>query len=97
MIAIFTMARISKIQQSLRVSKIISFTIKHGRMTVKDAVILLGVHRQTAGRYFHFAADTGKVVRYGNLGLFRDQRAIIDFDLVRYSYNKHRGEASCKK
>lgn len=43
----------------------------------------LGLSRATVQRYFSEAEATGEVVRHGRLGLFRDQRALIDFDMKR--------------
>ena len=91
------MALTSKVERSGRIRKIINHTIENGRMTVNEAASLLGVHRRTAERYFRAAVSEGNVIRYGRLGLFRDQRAIIDFDLVRFSYNKSQVTSSCKK
>lgn len=34
--------------------------------------------------YVREAEDTGEVVRHGRSGLFRDQRAVIDFDMKRF-------------
>nr|VXZ85632.1 Bacterial protein of uncharacterised function (DUF977) [Klebsiella pneumoniae] len=44
----------------------------------------LGLSRATVQRYFSEAEATGEVVRHGRLGLFRDQRAVIDFDMKRF-------------
>ncbi|EIW9130663.1 MULTISPECIES: DUF977 family protein [Klebsiella] len=87
------MANKSREQQQASVQKIIDLTRQKGRLTVKEACAELHMCRDAVGRHFHSAARTGKVIRYGRLGLFRDQRATIDFDLQRFSYRKNAGEA----
>lgn len=66
------------------VSAIIRLTRHHGRLTTTDAMKKLGLSRDTVLKYFRDAAATGEVVRHGRSGLFRDQRAVIDFDMKRY-------------
>ncbi|EMH98285.1 hypothetical protein KPRYC492_14185 [Klebsiella pneumoniae RYC492] len=44
----------------------------------------MGLSRATVQRYFSEAEATGEVVRHGRLGLFRDQRAVNDFDMKRF-------------
>lgn len=63
---------------------IIRITRQHGRLTTADAIKKLGLCRDTVQKYFRDAEATGEVVRHGRLGLFRDQRAVIDFDMKRY-------------
>ncbi|MDA8487449.1 DUF977 family protein [Kluyvera sp. Awk 3] len=75
-------------QKSACIGRIIELTRQHGRLTVKQASAILGLNRSTTEKYFREAAAGGEVVRHGRLGLFRDQRAIIDFDLQRYSYRR---------
>ncbi|MCM8841907.1 DUF977 family protein [Citrobacter cronae] len=55
-------------------------------ITVSEASQMLSLHRQTTEKYFRVAAERGELIRYGRLGLFRDQKAVIDFDLQRFSY-----------
>ncbi|MGN5574273.1 DUF977 family protein [Enterobacter sp. Lyrl_3] len=82
------MARaLSPAQKSACIKTIIRLTRQSGRLTVRDASAILGLHRTTTEKYFRAAVSTGEVVRYGKLGLFRDQRATIDFDLERFSYS----------
>ena len=88
------MANKSREQKQACVQAIIELTRKKGRLTVKEACAELGLCRDTAGRYFQAAVRTGMVIRYGRLGLFRDQRATIDFDLQRFSHRKDTG--ACK-
>ncbi|MDU1378961.1 MAG: DUF977 family protein [Klebsiella michiganensis] len=68
------MANKSREQQQASVQKIIDLTRQKGRLTVKEACAELHMCRDAVGRHFHSAARTGKVIRYGRLGLFRDQR-----------------------
>lgn len=70
------------------VRQIIETTKSCGRLTVKEAVDLLNLHRTTVEKMFRTAVGTGEVMRYGRLGLFRDSRAIIDFDLQRFTTRK---------
>ena len=55
-----------------------------GCLTVSEASQMLSLHRQTAEKYFRVAAERGELIRYGRLGLFRDPKAVIDFDLQRF-------------
>lgn len=66
------------------VSAVIRITKHQGRLTTTEAMKKLGLSRDTVLKYFREAEATGEVVRHGRLGLFRDQRAIIDFDMKRY-------------
>ncbi|MBZ6730237.1 DUF977 family protein [Klebsiella grimontii] len=63
---------------------VIRITKHQGRLTTTDAMKKLGLCRSTVQKYFLDAEVTGEVVRHGRLGLFRDQRAIIDFDMKRF-------------
>lgn len=87
------MANKSREQQQASVQRIIELTRERGRLTVKEACAELCMCRDAAGKHFRAAAATGEVIRYGRLGLFRDQRATIDFDLNRFSYRKNSGAA----
>ncbi|ADO48099.1 DUF977 family protein [[Enterobacter] lignolyticus] len=84
-------------QKSACIGRIIELTRQHGRLTVKQASAILGLNRGTTEKYFREAATGGEVVRHGRLGLFRDQRAIIDFDLQRYSYRRSPTAAATKQ
>lgn len=66
------------------VSAVIRITKHQGRLTTTEAMKKLGLSRDTVLKYFREAAASGEVVRHGRSGLFRDQRAIIDFDMKRY-------------
>ncbi|EHW2741467.1 DUF977 family protein [Escherichia coli] len=58
-----------------------------GRLTVNQASEMLSLHRGTTEKYFREATIRGGLIRHGRCGLFRDQRAVLDFDLQRFSYN----------
>lgn len=73
-------------ERTLVINRIIELVKKHGRITTKDVVVIFGLHRGTAEKYIRIAMIRGKLVRYGRRGVFRDLRAIIDFDLQRYTY-----------
>jgi hypothetical protein len=79
--------RLSSAAKAASVKLIISITRRCGRLTVKEASKILGLHRSTTEKYFREAEETGEVVRHGRCGLFRDLRATIDFDLQRFSYS----------
>ena len=49
---------------------------------------MFGLHRTTAEKYIRIAIQQGELIRHGRSGIFRDQRAAIDFDMERYT---HRG------
>ncbi|MCF6688293.1 DUF977 family protein [Raoultella terrigena] len=85
------MANKSREQQQASIQKIIELTRDKGRLTVKEACAELRMCRDAVGKHFRAAAKTGKVIRYGRLGLFRDYRATIDFDLQRFSHRKSTG------
>ena len=78
------MARaIPKAERREYVQAVIRITKHQGRLTTTDAMKKLSLCRDTAQKYFREAEASGEVVRHGRLGLFRDQRAIIDFDMKR--------------
>lgn len=78
------MARaLSKSERREYVQAIIRITRYQGRLTTTDAMKKLNLSRATALKYFRDVEATGEVIRHGRLGLFRDQRAIIDFDMKR--------------
>lgn len=56
-----------------------------------------GRHRTTAEKYLRVAVEQGGLVRHGRCGIFRDQRATIDFDLKRFSHNKAAARAQLPK
>jgi hypothetical protein len=87
------MANKSREQQQASIRKVIELTREKGRLTIKEACGELHMCRDAVGKYFRSAVKTGKVIRYGRLGLFRDQRAVIDFDLCRFDYRKNAGAA----
>ena len=73
----------SAVERRDYVSAGIRITRHQGRLTTAEAMNKLGLSRATVQRYFSEAEATGEVVRHGRLGLFRDQRAVIDFDMKR--------------
>lgn len=66
------------------VHAVIRITKHQGRLTTTDAMKKLGLSRDTVLKYFREAAASGEVVRHGRSGLFRDERAVIDFDMQRF-------------
>ncbi|HCB0595508.1 TPA: DUF977 family protein [Klebsiella quasipneumoniae subsp. similipneumoniae] len=78
------MARaLSAVERREYVRAVIRITRHQGRLTTAEAMNKLGLSRATVQRYFSEAEATGEVVRHGRLGLFRNQRAVIDFDMKR--------------
>lgn len=79
------MARaLSAVERREYVRAVIRITKHQGRLTTTEAMKKLGLSRDTVLKYFRDAAASGEVVRHGRSGLFRDQRAIIDFDMKRF-------------
>lgn len=75
-------------ERTLFISWIVEMVKKHGRATTRDVAAMFGLHRNTAEKYIQAAIEQGKLIRHGRCGVFRDQRAVIDFDMERYT---HRG------
>lgn len=75
-------------ERTLFISWIIEMVKTHGRATTRDVAAMFGLHRTTAEKYIRAAVKQGKLIRHGRCGVFRDQRAVIDFDMERYT---HRG------
>lgn len=65
--------------------RIIELVKEHGRITTKDVVAMFDLHRATAEKYLREAIGRGGLYRHKNSGIFRDERAAIDFDLQRYT------------
>lgn len=70
------------------ISRIIELVKKHGRITTKEVVAMFDLHRTTAEKYIRIAIERDELICYGRCGIFRDQRAIIDFDLKRFSHTR---------
>lgn len=75
-------------ERTLFIAWIIELVKKHGRATTRDVAAMFGLHRTTAEKYNRAAVKQGKLIRHGRCDVFRDQRAVIDFDMERYT---HRG------
>lgn len=75
-------------ERALIINRIIELVKEQGRITTNDVVAMFGLHRTTAEKYLHVAVEQGGPVRHGRCGVFRDQRATIDFDLKRFSHSK---------
>ena len=75
-------------ERSLFIAWIIEMVKKYGHATTKDIVEMFGLHRTTAEKYIRVAVDRGNLIRHGRGGIFRDQRAVIDFDQKRFSHSK---------
>ncbi|EPH5846968.1 DUF977 family protein [Enterobacter ludwigii] len=75
-------------ERTLIINRIIGLVKEQGRITTKDVVAMFDLHRSTAEKYLRIAVEQGGLVRHGRCGIFRDQRATIDFDLKRFSQSK---------
>jgi DeoR/GlpR family transcriptional regulator of sugar metabolism len=75
-------------KRRLNIAWIIEMVKKYGHATTKDIVEMFVLHRTTAEKYIRVAVERGNLIRHGRCGIFRDQRALIDFDRERFT---HRG------
>ncbi|WP_320726009.1 DUF977 family protein [Enterobacter ludwigii] len=75
-------------ERTLIINRIIELVKEQGRITTKDVIAMFDLHRSTAEKYLRIAVEQGGLVRHGRCGIFRDQRATIDFDLERFSHSK---------
>lgn len=75
-------------ERALIINRIIELVKEQGRITTKDVIAMFDLHRSTAEKYLRNAVEQGGLVRHGRCGIFRDQRATIDFDLKRFSNRK---------
>lgn len=75
-------------ERTQTINQIVNIVKEQGRITTNDVVAMFGLHRTTAEKYIRLALAQGSLVRHGRCGIFRDQRATIDFDLRRFSSSK---------
>ncbi|ESE90388.1 putative DNA-binding protein, partial [Salmonella enterica subsp. enterica serovar Paratyphi B str. SARA56] len=68
-------------ERMIILERIIGLVKEQGRITTNDVVAMFGVHRTTAEKYLQIALVRGGFIRHGRCGVFRDQRAVIDYDL----------------
>ncbi|EDS6511336.1 DUF977 family protein, partial [Salmonella enterica subsp. enterica serovar 4,[5],12:i:-] len=78
-------------ERMIILERIIGLVKEQGRITTNDVVAIFGVHRTTAEKYLRIALERGGFIRHGRCGIFRDQRAVIDYDLRRYSSSQVTG------
>lgn len=62
------------------VRRIIDFVKEHGRITTEQVAEMTGLSIRTARLDMQVAQRTGELIRDGRQGLFRDNRATIDFN-----------------
>lgn len=86
------MAKRTQLQKVRDVRRIIDFVKENGRITTEQAAEMTGVSIKTARLDMQVAQRTGEIIRHGRQGLFRDHRAAIDFDLIKYDF-RSQGEA----
>lgn len=72
-------------ERTVMINRIIELVKEQGRITTKDVVAMFNLHRTTAEKYIRIAVHRGELIRYGRCGIFYDERAMIDFDLNRFS------------
>lgn len=75
-------------ERTVMINRIIELVKEQGRITTKDVVAMFNLHRTTTEKYIRIAVQRGELIRYGRCGIFRDDRAIIEFDLKRFSHSK---------
>lgn len=80
------MTKRTQLQKVRDVRRIIDFVKEHGRITTEQVAEMTGLSIKTARLDMQVAQRTGEIIRHGRHGLFRDHRAAIDFDLVRYDF-----------
>jgi len=73
-------------ERTLFIAWIIEMVKKHSRATTDEVFAMFGLHRTTAEKYIRAAVELGHLIRHGRYGVFREQRAIIDFDMERYTH-----------
>ncbi|QSW37026.1 DUF977 family protein [Leclercia pneumoniae] len=73
-------------ERALFIAWIIEMVKKNGHATTKDIVEMFGLHRTIAEKYIGVVIKQGSLIRHGRCGIFRDERAVIDFDLERYTH-----------
>lgn len=83
-------------ERTLIINRIIELVKEQGRITTKDIVAMFDLHRPTAEKYIRIAVQRGELIRYSRCGIFRDERAIVDLDLKRFSYSKWQHEQHCQ-
>lgn len=79
-------------EQTVIINQIIELVKEQDRITAKDVVAMFILHRTTAEKYIRIALQRGELIRYGRCGIFRDDCAIIHFDLKRFSHSKWQHE-----
>ncbi|EBP4366245.1 DUF977 family protein [Salmonella enterica] len=72
-------------ERMIILERIIGLVKEQGRITTNDVVAIFGVHRTTAEKYLQIALVRGGFIRHGRCGVFRDQRAVIDYDLSEWA------------
>ncbi|WP_374749006.1 DUF977 family protein [Klebsiella quasipneumoniae] len=70
----------TKRTQLQNVRRIIDFVKEHGRITTEQVAEMTGLSIKTARLDMQVAQRTGELIRDGRQGLFRDNRATIDFN-----------------
>ncbi len=80
-------------ERALIISRVIELVNQYGHVNTKNVVELFGLNRATAGKYLRIAQERGGFIRHGYSGIFRDERAVIDYDLQRYSGSRGAGSS----
>ncbi|EMP8156332.1 DUF977 family protein [Klebsiella pneumoniae] len=74
------MTKRTQLQKVRDVRRIIDFVKEHGRITTEQVAEMTGLSIKTARLDMQVAQRTGELIRDGRQGLFRDNRATIDFN-----------------
>ncbi|EGR9571015.1 DUF977 family protein [Salmonella enterica subsp. enterica serovar Grumpensis] len=81
-------------ERTLIIDRLTELVNEQGHITTRDTVMLFGIHRTTAEKYLRETMRRGGFLRHGRSGIFRDQRAMIDFDMRRYSSHGNKSQKS---
>lgn len=74
------MTKRTQLQKVQYVRRIIDFVKEHGRITTEQVAEMTGLSIKTTRLDIQVARRTGALIRDGRQGLFRDNRATIDFN-----------------
>ena len=75
-------------ERTVIINRIIELVKEQGRITTKDVVVIFNLHRSTAEKYIRIAVQRGELICCGRCDIFRNDRAINDLDLKRFSHWK---------
>lgn len=65
------------------IREIIALVKSRGRLTTAEAAKHFGIEQETMRRRFLDAGATGEVIRFEKFGLFRNEKAIAEYNIAR--------------